>query len=120
MGWTPLPIGQIPMRRGQLGWHFGSIEGRFTSVFPWHFLLTHLNSSGTYFGSTGVQVNLANRDAADTYGVYAATEDGKLSVVIVNKDTKPLALNLSNLPQGSYFMRHFGGASGVAKWQVCL
>jgi hypothetical protein len=82
--------------------------------------LTQLNSSGTYFGSTGVQVNLANKDAANTYGVYAAADDGKLSVVIVNKDTNPLALDLSNVPQGSYFMRHFGGVSGVAKWQVCL
>jgi hypothetical protein len=108
------------MRRGQLGWHFGSIEGEFISIFPWNSPLTHLNSSGTYFGTTSIQVNLANRDAANTYGVYAATEDGKLSVVIVNKDTKPLALNLSNVPQGSYFMRHFGGTSGVAKWQVRL
>jgi hypothetical protein len=108
------------MRRGQLGWHFGSIEGRSDSVFPWYSPLTHLDSSGTYFGSASVQVNLANPNAANTYGVYAATDNGKLSVVIVNKDTKPLSLNLPDVPQGTYFMRHFGGASGVAKWQVRL
>lgn len=75
-------------------------------------------SDGTYFGSSTAQVNLATYNAADTYGVYAATEGGKLSIVIVNKDTKPLALDLSNVPPGSYFFRHFGGASGVAKWKV--
>jgi len=79
-----------------------------------------LDSSGTYFGSNSAQVNLANQNAANTYGVYAATENGKLSVVIVNKDTNPLSLNLGGLPQGSYFMRHFGGVSGIAKWQVRL
>jgi hypothetical protein len=57
-------------------------------------------------------------NAANTYGIYAATDGGKLSVVIVNKDVNPLAMNLSNVPKGYYFMRHFGGASGVAKWQV--
>jgi hypothetical protein len=77
-----------------------------------------LCSSGTYFGSSSVQVNLTTLNAANTYGVYAATEGGKLSVVIVNKDVKPLAMSLSNVPTGQYFMRHFGGASGIAKWQV--
>ncbi|KIM28564.1 glycoside hydrolase family 44 protein [Serendipita vermifera MAFF 305830] len=74
--------------------------------------------SGTYFGNTGVQVNLATSNAANTYGVYAATEGGKLSIVIVNKDTKPLGFHLANVPTGSYFLRHFGGAAGVAKWQT--
>ncbi|KIM20289.1 glycoside hydrolase family 44 protein [Serendipita vermifera MAFF 305830] len=76
--------------------------------------------SGTYFGNTGVQVNLATYNAANTYGVYAATEGGKLSVVIINKDTKPLGLDLSNVPTGSYLLRHFGGASGVAKYQATI
>ncbi|KIM28563.1 glycoside hydrolase family 44 protein [Serendipita vermifera MAFF 305830] len=76
--------------------------------------------SGTYFGGSSVQVSLTAENAADTYGVYAATEDDKLSVVIINKDTKPLALNLSDVPSGSYFIRHFGGASGIAKWQTTV
>ncbi|PVF98742.1 hypothetical protein CPB86DRAFT_814423 [Serendipita vermifera] len=74
--------------------------------------------SRTYFGSSGIQVNLTASDAANTYGVYAALEGRKVSIVIVNKDIKPLALDLSNVPHGAYFMRHFGGASGVAKWQA--
>ena len=75
--------------------------------------------SGTYFGSKTAQVNFATSNAANTYGIYAATEGNKLSLVILNKDTKPLGLDLSNVPHGNYFMRHFGGVSGVAKWQVC-
>jgi hypothetical protein len=61
---------------------------------------------------------LETPNAADTYGVYAATEGNVLSLIIINKDTKPLALYLTNLPSGNYFFRHFGGAAGVAKWQV--
>lgn len=76
--------------------------------------------AGTYFGSKTAQVNFANSDAANTYGIYAATEGSKLSVVILNKDTKPLSFDLSNLPHATYFMRHFGGAAGVAKWQTTV
>lgn len=78
-------------------------------------------SYGVYFGNKSAQVNLATPNP-DTVGVYAATENNKLSLVIINKDTKPLAYDLSNVPFGSYFLRHFGGSSGVAKWQVsaCL
>lgn len=54
--------------------------------------------------------------------MYAASTGGKhISLVIVNKDVQPVALAISNVPAGKYFMRHFGGSSGVYKWQVrCL
>lgn len=53
-------------------------------------------------------------------GVYAAKGTGTgNSLVVVNKDpSKPLALNVSGLASGNYFIRHFGGGAGVAKWQV--
>jgi hypothetical protein len=61
---------------------------------------------------------MANRDD-DILGVYAATTDGKkVSFVLINKDTKPVSLYISNIPAGTYFLRHFGGSSGVAKWQT--
>jgi hypothetical protein len=63
-------------------------------------------------------VNLATPNP-DTQGVYAATENGKLSVVIVNKNPDtPITFALANMPFGSYFVRHFGGEAGIAKWQV--
>jgi hypothetical protein len=63
-------------------------------------------------------VNLATPNP-DTQGVYAATEGGKVSMVVVNKNPDtPIAFDMANLPFGSYFMRHFGGGAGVAKWQV--
>lgn len=71
-----------------------------------------------YFGSNSAQVNFATPNP-DTQGVYAGTEDGKLTLVVVNKNPgTPLAFDLANLPFGSYFMRHFGGQAGIAKWQV--
>ena len=70
------------------------------------------------FGSKSVQVNMAERDE-DVLGVYASTSDGnKVTLVIVNKDVTPVNLAISNIPAGTYFMRHFGGDAGVAKWQV--
>jgi hypothetical protein len=73
---------------------------------------------GVHFGANSVQVNLATPNS-DTQGVYAATENGKISVVIVNKNPNtPITFALANLPFGSYFVRHFGGAAGIAKWQV--
>lgn len=55
----------------------------------------------------------------DVLGVYASTSDGeKVTMVIVNKDVVPVNLAISNIPAGSYFLRHFGGDAGVAKWQV--
>ena len=81
-------------------------------------LLTGLCRNGTHFGSQSVQVNMANRDE-DVLGVYASTSDGrKLTMVIVNKDVVPVNLAISNIPAGTYFLRHFGGAAGIAKWQV--
>lgn len=65
-----------------------------------------------------MQANMADNDA-DTLGVYASTSDGKkVSLVLVNKDTAPVNLEISNIPAGTYFLRHFGGKAGVAKWQV--
>ncbi|KAK7045800.1 hypothetical protein VNI00_007202 [Paramarasmius palmivorus] len=68
---------------------------------------------GTTFGSSSVQVTLANPDP-DTIGVYAATDDGKLT------PAHPSHMNLSDVPSGSYFLRHFGGAAGIAKWQTTV
>jgi hypothetical protein len=34
-----------------------------------------------------------------------------------NPDT-PITFTLTNMPRGSYFLRHFGGEAGVFKWQV--
>lgn len=57
----------------------------------------------------------------DVLGVYAGTSTGKdVTAVIINKDTKPVGLYISNIPAGTYFLRHFGGAAGVAKWQVSV
>uniref|UniRef100_A0A0W0EXF2 Glycoside hydrolase family 44 catalytic domain-containing protein n=1 Tax=Moniliophthora roreri TaxID=221103 RepID=A0A0W0EXF2_MONRR len=73
---------------------------------------------GTYFGSSSAQVNLATPNP-DILGVYAGTDNGKLSLVIVNKSpSAPVTFNLANIPTGSYFLRHFGGGAGVAKWQT--
>ena len=75
---------------------------------------------GKTFGSKSVQVNMADRNE-DVLGVYAGTSDGKkVSLVIVNKDVVPVNLAISNIPAGTYFLRHFGGAAGVAKWQVSV
>ncbi|RDX55250.1 hypothetical protein OH76DRAFT_1339899 [Lentinus brumalis] len=76
--------------------------------------------NGTHFGSKSVQVNMAKRDE-DVLGVYASTSDGKKpSLVIVNKDVVPVNLAISNIPAGTYFLRHFGGAAGIAKWQTTI
>jgi len=73
---------------------------------------------GTFFGSTSVPVNLTTPNP-DTQGVFAATEKNKLSLVVVNKNPDTaIAFDLANVPSGQYFIRHFGGEAGVAKWQV--
>ena len=73
---------------------------------------------GTYFGSSSAQVKL-NTPLPDTQSVYAGLEKGKLSLVILNKNPDtPIAFDLSEVPSGKYFIRHFGGGAGVAKWQV--
>ena len=70
------------------------------------------------FPAKSAQVNMADRNQG-ILGVYAGTNTGKdVSVVIINKDVKPIALYISNIPAGTYFLRHFGGAAGIAKWQV--
>ncbi|KAF7324981.1 Glycoside hydrolase family 44 protein [Mycena kentingensis (nom. inval.)] len=68
------------------------------------------------------QVNLAT-PLPNTQGFYAGTDlkTNKISLVIVNKNPdKPIAFQISNMPAGSYFMRHFGGQAGVAKWQTTV
>ena len=73
---------------------------------------------GTFFGSISVDVTL-DTPLPDTQGLYAATENGKLSLVIINKNPDtPIAFTFQNVPPANYFMRHFGGQAGVAKWQV--
>lgn len=64
---------------------------------------------------------MANR-SEDVLGVYAGADStGKtVTVVIINKDVQPVGLYLANVPTGKYFLRHFGGQAGVAKWQVSL
>ncbi|KXN91516.1 Beta-mannanase/endoglucanase A [Leucoagaricus sp. SymC.cos] len=75
---------------------------------------------GTYFGSKTAQVNLANPDP-NTWNVFAGSDGSKLTLVIVNKNpSQVLSFDLSNVPTGKYFVRHFGGAAGVAKWQTTL
>ncbi|KAF7304371.1 Endoglucanase A [Mycena chlorophos] len=74
----------------------------------------------TYFGSSSAQVNLAT-PLPDTQGVYAGTEDGKLTLVIVNKNPDtPIAFEVDNMPFGTYFVRHFGGLAGLAQWETTI
>jgi hypothetical protein len=75
---------------------------------------------GTHFGNSSADVNIPSLNP-DTLGVYAGTNGGNnASLVIVNKDpNNAVALNLSGLPNGMYFLRHFGGQAGIAKYQVC-
>ncbi|KAJ3573789.1 hypothetical protein NP233_g2215 [Leucocoprinus birnbaumii] len=73
---------------------------------------------GTYFGSKTALVNLVNPDP-NTWSVYAGSDGNKLTLVIINKKpNQALSFRLSNVPTGKYFIRHFGGAAGVAKWQT--
>ena len=74
--------------------------------------------SGTFFGSTSIPVD-SKEFNPDVLGVYASQDTkGKYSIVIVNKNPRnATAVYLSGLPTGDYFFRHFGGSSGIAKWQ---
>ncbi|KDR73568.1 hypothetical protein GALMADRAFT_72267 [Galerina marginata CBS 339.88] len=75
---------------------------------------------GTFFGSASTPVHLSTPNP-DTQGIYAAVERGKLSLVFVNKNPDtPIAFDLDGVPTGKYFVRHFGGAAGVAKWQTTI
>jgi hypothetical protein len=81
-------------------------------------IILNLYRYGVYFGSASAQVNFSTANP-DTQAIYAGTEGGKLTLVIINKNpSKPLAFDLANVPFGTYFLRHFGGGAGVAKWQV--
>ena len=72
--------------------------------------------AGVPFGSDSVQVTLSQNNT-DTLGVYASSTDGKdVALVILNKNTEPLALDVANLPTGNYTLKHFGGGAGLAKW----
>ncbi|KAF9051973.1 glycoside hydrolase family 44-domain-containing protein [Panaeolus papilionaceus] len=75
---------------------------------------------GTYFGSRSAQVTLTNPNP-NIFGVYAGTQNNKVTLVIVNKDPKAVqSFALTGVPTGSYFIRHFGGAAGLAKWQTTI
>lgn len=116
----PLHTGQLLEKKLLLVWLTGFIEGM---IFD---LLVQCYSErfpavryGTYFGDQTAQVKLYNPDP-DTWSIFAGSDNNKLTLVIINKKPdQALSFNLSNVPTGSYFMRHFGGAAGVAKWQVC-
>ncbi|TFL04621.1 glycoside hydrolase family 44-domain-containing protein [Pterulicium gracile] len=89
-------------------------EGSAVATAYWLF-----RGYGTYFGTQSLPVTVTN-GSPDLLGVYAAKGTGTgNSLVVVNKDpSKPLALNVSGLASGNYFIRHFGGGAGVAKWQT--
>ncbi|KZT35296.1 hypothetical protein SISSUDRAFT_990707 [Sistotremastrum suecicum HHB10207 ss-3] len=76
---------------------------------------------GTFFGSSSAQVSIPGFDP-DVLGVYAGTNGGSnLTLVVVNKDPSgPVSLNLGGVPAGTYFLRHFGGEAGVAKYQTTI
>ena len=77
---------------------------------------------GTYFGSLSAEVSIPKLNP-DTLGVYAGTNilHNNATIVVVNKDPDtPVALDLSGIPQGQYFVRHFGGQAGVAKFQASI
>ena len=79
-----------------------------------------VNSYGTLFGSHSAEVSIPSLDP-DLLGVYAGTNahHNNATLVVVNKDpVNPVALHLAGLPAGHFFMRHFGGQAGVAKYQV--
>jgi hypothetical protein len=63
-----------------------------------------------------VQVSLSQNNP-NTLGVYASSTNGKnVGLVIINKDTKPISLDVANLPTGKYTLKHFGGGAGLGKW----
>jgi hypothetical protein len=68
-----------------------------------------LNRAGNVFGERSVKITVTGFNP-DLLGVYAgSTAASKPSLVIVNKHpSKPVALNISGLPTGKYFIRHFG------------
>ena len=79
---------------------------------------------GTTFGDLGTQFSPgpSKQTFSNTGGFFPSkdTTTGKQSFVYINKDTKPVAFYFSNIPTGQYFVRHFGGAAGLAKWQSTI
>ncbi|KAJ8077241.1 hypothetical protein PM082_001669 [Marasmius tenuissimus] len=76
------------------------------------------NGAGNAFGSLSAKATVTGFNP-DVLGVYAGTDGrSKPTLVVVNKDTKPVSLNLTGLPTGKYFIRHFGGSAGAAKYQT--
>lgn len=121
MALIPLHTGRLLENKLLLVWLTGSIEGIIFDFF-WFNSITEqflIVRYGTYFGDSTAQVHLANPDP-DTWSIFAGSDNNKLTLVIINKKPdQALSFDLSNVPTGSYFVRHFGGAAGVAKWQVC-
>ncbi|KAI0790933.1 glycoside hydrolase family 44-domain-containing protein [Abortiporus biennis] len=77
---------------------------------------------GTYFGTESADVSITGLNP-DTLAVYAGTNTlhNNATLVVINKDPDtPVALKLSGIPTGSYFLRHFGGQAGVAKYQTTI
>ncbi len=109
------------MNKLLLVWPTGCSEGKSSNlgVDAISLIWRHINFRyGTYFGSFTAQVNFVNPDPG-TWGIYAGSDGNKLTLVIVNKKpNQALTFDLSNVATGTYFVRHFGGAAGVAKWQV--
>ncbi|KAH7105896.1 glycoside hydrolase family 44-domain-containing protein [Auriculariales sp. MPI-PUGE-AT-0066] len=77
---------------------------------------------GTTFGDLSTQFSPSLGKVAwnNVNGFYSSKDSagGKQSYVYINKDTKPVGIYISNIPTGTYFLRHFGGAAGLAKWQT--
>ena len=110
------------MRRDPSELHTGCTAGElYCPLAPFTRELTlSACSYGKYFGNQSALVSITGYNP-DLLGVYAGTDSTRhnLSLVIVNKDpSKAVALSLSGVPVGSYFLRHFGGQAGVAKYQV--
>ncbi|KAK7688489.1 hypothetical protein QCA50_008027 [Cerrena zonata] len=77
---------------------------------------------GIYFGDLSAQVSIPKLDP-NVLGVYASTNSlhNNATLVVVNKSpTDPVALDISGIPKGNYFLRHFGGQAGVAKFQTTI
>ncbi|KAH8084875.1 glycoside hydrolase family 44-domain-containing protein [Cristinia sonorae] len=77
---------------------------------------------GTTFGSQSAEVSIPSFNP-DLLGIYAGTnaQHNNATLVVVNKDpVNPVSLHLAGLPAGSFFLRHFGGQAGIAKFQTTI
>jgi hypothetical protein len=77
--------------------------------------------NGRHFGDSSAQINVPGLNP-DTLGVYAGTFGGQnATLVVVNKDPdNAVAFNLTGIAEGQYFMRHFGGQAGLAKFETVV